>query len=487
MSIAKKFRLLSIGTSAAVFALLVLLGLTVAAESALNSAHRNREDLYRLSVLLRQTSDDLTRFARAYVVTGDSQWEREYSHLDAVQSGRAPWPDGRQISMRQMLRDAGLSGDELAKLDEADAKSNQLVATERAAFNALKGLFDDGSGRFVRQSTPNPEMARRLVHDQRYEAAREEINRPVSEFEGLLNARTNRLVDTALARSRVCLSMTGLLALLTGVLLFLTLRNAGSILRRTADQLERGAQELSSAAAQVSSVSQTLAQGASEQAASLEETSSSAEEVRAVAQSNAQHAGAAAGLVADSDRIGQRVDTQFRALSTSMSEIAESSRQISNIIRTVDEIAFQTNILALNAAVEAARAGDAGLGFAVVADEVRNLAQRAAQAAKETGVLIERAMTTTSGGARNLGELTSALADSRGNGQRIAELIRDVSSGSQQQAIGIDGIANAVVQMQQLTQRTAATAEECAASGEEMSSQTEAVLRLASDLRQAIG
>jgi methyl-accepting chemotaxis protein len=487
MSIAKKFRYLAIATVCVIASLVCLLVLTALAEGSLNSAQTARQESYRLAVLLRQTSDDLTRLVRAYVVTSNPDFEREYAQLDARQSGKASWPDGRTISIREMMNRAGMAAEELAKLNESDKYSNDLVATETAAFNAVKGLFDDGSGQFTRQGAPDLELARRLVHDSNYEAARERINAPIRDFERMLDARTQRQVQDAMARSRICIAFTGILVLCTAVLVFVSLRSVNSMLKRTADQLERGAHELSSAAGQVSTSSQLLAQGSSEQAASLEETSAAAEEVQAVAQANARHADSASALVVDSERVNGEMDTQFEALTHSMSEITDSSHQISRIIRTVDEIAFQTNILALNAAVEAARAGEAGMGFAVVADEVRNLAHRAGDAAKETGALIEEAIRTTAQGKSNLDRAVATLNTSRSMSQNLASLIRDVSTGSREQASGIEHIARAVLQMREVTQQTAATAEESAAASEEMTAQADTVLQLAQDLREAVG
>ena len=371
--------------------------------------------------------------------------------------------------------------------EESDKYSNDLVSTETAAFNAVKGLFDNGSGQFTRRGPPDLELARRLVHDSNYEAVRERINAPIRDFERMLNARTQQQVQDAMTRSHICLAFTGILVLCTAVLVFVTLRSVNSMLKRTADQLEGGAHQLSDAAGQVSSTSQLLAQGSSEQAASLEETSSAAEEVRAVAQANARHADSASALVVDSERVNGEMDIEFEALTRSMTAITDSSHRISRIIRTMDEIAFQTNILALNAAVEAARAGEAGLGFAVVADEVRSLAHRAGDAAKETGALIEQAMSTTAQGKSNLDRAVATLNASRDMSKKLASLIRDVSTGSREQASGIEHIARAVLEMQEVTQQTAATAEESAAASQEMTAQADTVLQLSQHLREAIG
>ena len=166
---------------------------------------------------------------------------------------------------------------------------------------------------------------------------------------------------------------------------------------------------MANAAAQVSGASQSLAQGASEQAASLEETSASTEEIASITRKNADHASAGgrpdAAVRAGLTEVNQTLDRMVEK----MKEIDASSNKIARIIKVIDEIAFQTNILALNAAVEAARAGEAGLGFAVVADEVRNLAQRCAQAARDTAALIEESIETSRDGNARLDQMAGAV------------------------------------------------------------------------------
>src|SRR6185295_9440296 len=175
------------------------------------------------------------------------------------------------------------------------------------------------------------------------------------------------------------------------------------------NNLAAGTQQVVSAASQVSALAQSLSHGATEQAASLEETSASMEEMASMTRRNAENATQATRLVTD---VADQVTASNAALLqmvTSMAAIKESSNKVAKIIKTIDEIAFQTNILALNAAVEAARAGEAGMGFAVVADEVRNLAQRSAQAAKDTAGLIEESIARSQEGATNVQQVATAI------------------------------------------------------------------------------
>ncbi|HWI17626.1 MAG TPA: methyl-accepting chemotaxis protein [Vicinamibacterales bacterium] len=222
------------------------------------------------------------------------------------------------------------------------------------------------------------------------------------------------------------------------------------------------------AAAEVARASQTLSQGATEQAASLEETSASMEEMASMTRRNAEHSQAAAQLMIEVDTQVAESNHALQEMVTSMGSIQESGHQVAKIIKTIDEIAFQTNILALNAAVEAARAGEAGMGFAVVADEVRNLAQRSAQAARDTAALIESSIGKTEDGSRKVDQVGRAITAITTSITTVKTLVDEVSSASRQQTQGIDQVSSAIAQMEKVTQSTAATAEESAASSEEL-------------------
>jgi methyl-accepting chemotaxis protein/methyl-accepting chemotaxis protein-1 (serine sensor receptor) len=250
--------------------------------------------------------------------------------------------------------------------------------------------------------------------------------------------------------------------------------------------LREGATQTASAASQVSSSSQSLAQGASEQAASLEETAASSTEINTMAKKNTENSRVAAELVTHSGDRFVQANQSLQEMVVAMDEITASSDKISRIIKVIDEISFQTNILALNAAVEAARAGEAGMGFAVVADEVRNLAQRCAQAARDTAGLIEESIAKSGEGKQKVDQVAIAIRAITTESDKVKTLVNEMHHGSQEQARGIDQIGKAIVQMERVTQTTAANAEQSAAAAEELTAQSEGVRKILAQLTMMV-
>ncbi|MFN7914085.1 MAG: methyl-accepting chemotaxis protein [Vicinamibacterales bacterium] len=263
---------------------------------------------------------------------------------------------------------------------------------------------------------------------------------------------------------------------------WLTRRNIVKPLTAETDGLSAGAQQVAAAAEQVAASSQHLSAGSSQQAGALESTSASMEEMASMTRRNAENSRQAAELMHTMDTSVRDSNRALDAMVESMAAMKESSQQVSRIIKTIDEIAFQTNILALNAAVEAARAGEAGLGFAVVADEVRNLAQRSAQAAKDTAALIEDSIVKAQHGADQVGQVSTVITQITVNATEVKGLIEQVAEASRQQTTGIDQVVNAVQEMEKVTQGVAATAEETAAASEELNAQAEVTMASATNL-----
>jgi methyl-accepting chemotaxis protein len=268
---------------------------------------------------------------------------------------------------------------------------------------------------------------------------------------------------------------------------FIINRSITEALRHSVEELAAGAEQTSAAAAQVSAASQTLAEGATHQAASLEETSASLEEIASMTKRNAANAQSTKELADKAHSEAEAGAKDIMLMIQAMREIKSSSDDIGKIIKTIDEIAFQTNILALNAAIEAAKAGEAGIGFAAVADEVRNLAQRSAQAAKETAIKIETAISKTAQGVQMSGKVSESLGAIVNNVSMVDELLAEIATASREQSEGVNQVNEAVAQMDKIVQSNAGNAQESASAAHEMNSQAEVLRHIGEQLHQLTG
>lgn len=278
-----------------------------------------------------------------------------------------------------------------------------------------------------------------------------------------------------------------IIAVLAGISLavFITRGITGPV-RIIIDGLKQGSEQVAAASNQVSSASQSMAEGASEQASSLEEISSSLEEMSSMTKQNADNSRQADGLMNESNELVNQGKNAMGRLSKAITDISEGANETAKIIKNIDEIAFQTNLLALNAAVEAARAGEAGKGFAVVAEEVRNLAQRAAEAAKDTAALIEKSKKNAENGVSLADETNKAIGSIAESAGKVAGLIQEVAAASNEQAQGIEQVNTAVAQLDQVTQSNAANAEESASASEELSAQAGGMNDIVKNLVQLV-
>lgn len=258
-------------------------------------------------------------------------------------------------------------------------------------------------------------------------------------------------------------------------------------LREATEELSKGSEQVASAAGQVSGSAQSLAQGASEQAASLQETTSSTTQIQATTEHNRSNAEKAARLMQQTSQDIVDGNHKLNDMVLSMNEICTANEKVSKIVKSIDDIAFQTNILALNAAVEAARAAEAGAGFAVVADEVRNLAQRCSTAAKETAELIEESIGKSRDGKVKLDDVTKSMQAITVVSEEARELFDEVRAASEEQVQSLAQIAKAMEQMDAVTQRTAASAEESAAASEQLNAQAVTMRGVVGGLEQLVG
>ncbi len=321
----------------------------------------------------------------------------------------------------------------------------------------------------------------------RFEAMRDYLDK----LENLIMQRAGREAgasDSTYTNGMLLLLIVGGGGVVLGLLIAIFMgRDIGRSLGRVVRGMSEAAGQVARSSAEVDGSSQTLAQGSSEQAASLEETSASMEEMSSMTKQNADNAQQANHLMDEAKVIVGRAAESMGELKEAIAKIDEASDETAKIIKTIDEIAFQTNLLALNAAVEAARAGEAGAGFAVVADEVRNLAMRAAEAAKNTAGLIEQNIADIKRGAELVQATDQVFGEVRQSAGKVGELVAEIAAASSEQSNGIDQVNTAMAEMEKVTQRNAAGAEEGAAAAAELTAQAERMRRYLADLERLAG
>ncbi len=371
---------------------------------------------------------------------------------DFIQTASFPAGDMR-ASLEKVLQQLGAYEKSIGEFREIWGKTTQINLALSTASDKVLDAFDnlDEATDAQMQASTNQAYAGTVLIDQ--------------------------VVDSSTTVSLIILVASVLLGVL---LAYFITRGVVNPIVRVIESLTHGEAVIGSAAAQIAQASSDLAEGVTEQAASLEETSSALEEVASMTQTSASHARTTNETIKRTASLVTDGAEEMSNMSGAMTDINSKADQISNIIKTIEDIAFQTNLLALNAAVEAARAGEAGKGFAVVADEVRSLSGRSAQAAKDTAELITSTVDSVRNGSSILGRLSGGYSEIEKSVQEITTLINQIAVAVDEQAQGTEQINTAIAQMDKVTQTNAAGASESASSVQSLNDQI-------GDLRGNIG
>ena len=547
---------------------LVLLSV-ISLKSASDEVARTTDLRYRSYLLadeLRQSSDDLTRLARTYAVTGDAKYEKQYFDILDIRNGKKPrpehyeriyWdfvaagidkpqPDGATASLQALMKEAGFSEQEFAKLKEAQNNSDALVKNETIAMNAVKGLFDDGTGQFTKKGDPDLELARKLTHDENYHKYKAQIMKPVDEFLELLDKRTSAAVEQAnQAKTRMQYWVTGLVlfsiaflvvALLTvyrriiaalggepavasevvkqvaagdlsveipvantdSTSLLAAMKVMQSNLQKLIGEIQTNADMVASAAKKMTIAAEDVAGASNQQSASsleiaaaMEQStvsinlmSDSANQAQTISGDSESLMNETSGVVSEAVNRIAKIATVVEQASQTVRTLGQESENVSKIVLVIKEVADQTNLLALNAAIEAARAGEQGRGFAVVADEVRKLAERTTQSTQEITTMISSMQSSARDAVTCIEDAVANVNEGVILTKRVGESVSRLGASSHEVKGVIIDVSSALREQNAASNEIARNVEQIAQTGERNSGAVGAVAKAATELQQ---
>ena len=547
---------------------LVLLSV-ISLKSASDEVARSADLRYRSYLLadeLRQSSDDLTRLVRTYAVTGDAKYEKQYFDILDIRNGKKPrpehyeriyWdfvaagidkpqPDGATASLQALMKEAGFSEQEFAKLKEAQNNSDALVKNETIAMNAVKGLFDDGTGQFTKKGDPDLELARKLTHDENYHKYKAQVMKPVDEFLELLDKRTSAAVEQAKqAETRMQYWVTGLVlfsiaflvvALLTvyrriiaalggepavasevvkqvaagdlsveipvantdSTSLLAAMKVMQSNLQKLIGEIQTDADMVASAAKKMTIAAEDVACSSNQQSASslviaaameqltvsINLISDSANRAQTISGDSELLMNETSGVVSEAVNRIAKIATVVEQASQTVRTVGQESENVSKIVLVIKEVADQTNLLALNAAIEAARAGEQGRGFAVVADEVRKLAERTTQSTQEITTMISSMQSSARDAVTCIEDAVANVNEGVILTKRVGESVSQLGASSHEVKGVIIDVSSALREQNAASNEIACNVEQIAQTGERNSGAVGAVAKAATELQQ---
>ena len=547
---------------------LVLLSV-ISLKSASDEVDRSADLRYRSYLLadeLRQSSDDLTRLARTYAVTGDAKYEKQYFDILDIRNGKKPrpehyeriyWdfvaagidkpqPDGATAPLQALMKEAGFSEQEFAKLKEAQNNSDALVKNETIAMNAVKGLFDDGTGQFTKKGDPDLELARKLTHDENYHKYKAQIMKPVDEFLELLDKRTSAAVEQVKqAETRMQYWVTGLVlfsiaflvvALLTvyrriiaalggepavasevvkqvaagdlsveipvantdSTSLLAAMKVMQSNLQKLIGEIQTDADMVASAAKKMTIAAEDVACSSNQQSASslviaaameqltvsINLISDSANRAQTISGDSELLMNETSGVVSEAVNRIAKIATVVEQASQTVRTVGQESENVSKIVLVIKEVADQTNLLALNAAIEAARAGEQGRGFAVVADEVRRLAERTTQSTQEITTMISSMQSSARDAVTCIEDAVANVNEGVILTKRVGESVSQLGASSHEVKGVIIDVSSALREQNAASNEIARNVEQIAQTGERNSGAVGAVAKAATELQQ---
>ncbi len=389
-------------------------------------------------------------------------------------------------SLNKLVEGATAIDKEIEEMEQFDAtfkdpeRRAALKATRAESTSLLQGLAKVSEG--VARS--------RVIYEKEMRGLASDFNGRVQKINQLLASRradTQQASSAAQSRNENLVMGLSLLGIVFGIVAgYFIVRSVTLPISHVAAVLKEGSDRTAEASRQVSTASQAMADGSCQQAASLEETSSSLVEMGSMIKRTAEHTESARQMAGETCKAADHGSDDMKAMKEAMDSIKSAGGEITKIIKTIDEIAFQTNILALNAAVEAARAGEAGAGFAVVAEEVRNLAHRSAGAARETAAKIENSNQRSEHGIRLSERVGNSFNEITERARKLDTMIQEIADAAKQQSQGIETINAEISRIDRITQANSASAEETASSSAELQSQADRLSEAVEELSQMV-